>query len=165
MKTVSKPGLTLGINAAFPLNHQFELETGLNYTQRGIRLQQTLFENSLLSPRLTVNNNSHYLDLPLQLKYNLPGGFHILAGGRASYLMSNQLAGRAGLLGLSAGHKIGFNGVINDFDWGLSGGFGMNIAKNISVRALYDYGLGHLENRLNSNIFNRGFNFSVGYSF
>ena len=161
----SKPGFSFGLFGSLPINHFMEIESGIGYTQRGMRVRQTLFDNTLINPTVTLSNNSHYLDVPLQFKVNLPSGLHLIAGGQVSYLVSNQIGARAGVLGLSVGRNFDFNNVINEWDAGLTGGIGFTTPYGFDLRAQYDYGLVRLDQYINTNIFNRGFKFTVGYQF
>lgn len=161
-----KAGFHLGGFLSVPVNEHFLIEPGLYYSTKGLRVEQTLNQNSFLRVQTQIQNESHYLDLPVVAKVNLGKGFQIFAGPQVSYLLTNKVKAEAGVLGLSFDRDFTWNQGLRKFDFALTGGMGYQFVNGVQLSLGYDHGLTTLdEGRSNINAYNRAVKFSVGYLF
>lgn len=165
-ETQMKTGFHAGGYLVIPLGRKFVFEPALLYSQKGMKLTQTLSENTFLNVRAEITTQSHYLDLPLIAKYYVVEGFHVFAGPQLSYLIDNEMKAEAGIFGLSLEEKFDINRGFRKFDVGLTGGLGYQFENGVNLGVSYDHGLTSLdEGSGDLDIFNRAIKFSVGYTF
>lgn len=163
-----REGFHVGGYLSIPVAPGFEIEPGLQYSQKGTRLTGKLpiKEVEFLNANLTLTNKAEYLDMPILAKVYVGEGFHIFGGPQVSYLLSNRLHAEAGALGYKAFNrewdmKDGFREV----DLGLTGGLGYRFQSGFNISAGYDYGLNTVDDDGSFETYNRVIKASVGFTF
>ena len=163
-----REGFHVGGYVSIPVAPGFEIEPGLQYSQKGTRLigKIPMEEVEFLNANLTLTNKAEYLDMPILAKVYIGEGFHIYGGPQVSYLLSNKIQAEAGALGFKALNrewdmKDGFREV----DFGVTGGLGYRFASGINLSAGYDYGLNTIDSNGSFETYNRVIKASVGFSF
>ncbi|WP_276497287.1 porin family protein [Pontibacter litorisediminis] len=163
-----RTGFHVGTYLSIPVAPGFEIEPGLQYSQKGMVLKGKvpLEQFDFLNANVTLTNKAEYLDLPVLAKVYVGEGFYIFAGPQVSYLLSNKVAAEAGALGFKALNqewdmKSGFR----ELDVAVTGGLGYRFANGLNISAGYDYGVNSIDSRNNFDTFNRVIKASVGYTF
>jgi hypothetical protein len=163
-----REGFHVGGYIAIPVGPGFEIEPGLQYSQKGTRLTGKLpFEQvDFLNATATITNKAEYLDLPVVAKLYVGEGFHIYAGPQLSYLLSNKIQAEAGALGFKALNKEwDMKNGMREVDFALTGGLGYRFASGFNIGAGYDYGLNTIDDKGNFETYNRVIKASVGFTF
>lgn len=163
-----RTGFHVGTYLSIPVAPGFEIEPGLQYSQKGmvLRGKVPMEQYDFVNANVTLTNKAEYLDLPVLAKVYVGEGFHIYAGPQVSYLLSNKVSAEAGAFGFKALNqewdmKSGFREV----DVAVTGGLGYRFASGFNVSAGYDYGLNSIDSNNNFDTFNRVIKASVGYTF
>lgn len=163
-----RQGFHAGGYIAIPVASGFEIEPGLQYSQKGtvltgkIPLEQVEFLNA----NVTITNKAEYLELPVLAKVYVGEGFHIFAGPQVSYLLSNKVKTEAGALGIKAlNQEFDMKNGFREFDAAVTGGLGYRFRNGINFSAGYDYGLTSVDDSGSFDTFNRVVKASVGYTF
>ncbi|MER2997755.1 porin family protein [Pontibacter populi] len=163
-----REGVHAGLYISIPVGPGFEIEPGLQYSQKGTRLTGKLpwVETEFLNANMTITNKSEYIELPVLAKLYVAEGFHIFAGPQVAYLLSNKVQAQASVLGFNAFNrewdmKNGFR----EFDMSIVGGVGYKFANGLNLSAGYDHGLNTIDENANFETYNRTFKASVGYTF
>jgi hypothetical protein len=86
----TKLGYHFGVNVIYELNEVFSLNTGLSYINKGssidlVSYYNDLLENSDVSVEGYARDNYNYLEIPLQLSYNIWKGLMIYGGPYAAF--------------------------------------------------------------------------------
>ena len=163
-----RPGFHAGGYVTIPVIPGFEIEPGLQYSQKGsvltgkIPLEQVDFLNT----NVTITNKAEYLDLPVLAKVYIGEGFHVFAGPQVSYLLSNKVRTQAGAFGFNAlNQEFDMKSGIREFDVAVTGGLGYKFTNGINLSAGYDYGLNSIDDKGSFETYNRVVKASVGYTF
>jgi hypothetical protein len=163
-----REGFHIGAVVAIPVALGFEIEPGLIYSQKGMRLMGKIpmEQFDFMNAGVTVTNKAEYIDLPIVAKLYIGEGFHIFVGPQVSYLVSNKVQVQAGAFGFNALNqewdmKSGFR----EFDLAATGGIGYRFASGLNLSAGYDYGLETVDSKGNFETFNRVIKASVGFTF
>jgi len=163
-----KEGIHAGAYISIPVGPGFEIEPGLQYSQKGAKMIGKLpfEETEFLNAAVTITNKAEYLELPVLAKLYIGEGFHIFAGPQVAYLISNKIQAQAGALGFNVLNrewdmKSGFR----EFDLSLVGGVGYQFSNGFNISAGYDHGLETIDKNGNFETYNRAFKASVGFSF
>jgi hypothetical protein len=163
---IIKQGYHVGGFLSIPLGQQFVIEPGLYYSTKGIEANYTYAANNFLKLNATVTNDAHYLDLPVLAKVQFGNGFQLFAGPQLSYLVANNIKGKAGILGFSYEQNIDWKSGFREWDFGVAGGIGYQFTNGIQLQAGYDHGLSSLDDgKSNIDLYNRAVKLSVGYKF
>ncbi|MFT2009398.1 porin family protein [Pontibacter sp. 13R65] len=163
-----REGFHAGVFVTIPIAPGFEIEPGLQYSQKGTRLTGTLpFElTDFLNVRGTLTNKAEYLDLPILAKVYVGDGFHIFAGPQVSYLLSNKMRARAGALGVNLiNTEWDMKSGMREIDFALSGGVGYRFNSGFNLSAGYDFGLSPVDNAATFKTYNSVIKASVGFAF
>lgn len=131
-----KPGLHLGVTAEIPLDEMISFETGLFFTQKGYK-----YEQSFMGETVDIQLNLNYLEIPLQGKATFD------VGGAQIYGLFGPYVG----FGLSGKYK--YNDDDDDVEWGSDEDesdykrldFGVTVGAGVQVDAFafgLSYGLG-----------------------
>lgn len=166
MEMQLKPDFHVGAYLRLPLSNALSLEPGIYYSGKGAQVSQTFFSNSLIQPKATITNNSHYVEVPLLLRLHMGPGFQLYAGPQVGYLVDNRIKAEAGVFGASYEYNTQADPGFRKFDFGLAGGLGYEFAGGVNLQAGYEWGLSTLDEG-NSNIdaYNRVVKVSLGYTF
>lgn len=163
-----REGFHVGGVVAIPIAPGFEIEPGLLYSQKGMRLtgKIPMEQFDFLNAGVTVTNKSEYLDMPILAKIFIGEGFHIFAGPQFSYLLSNKVQVQAGALGFNAlNQEWDIKNGFRELDVAATGGIGYRFTSGFNVSAGYDYGLTTVDSNRNFDTFNRVIKASVGFTF
>ena len=163
-----REGVHAGLYLSIPVGPGFEIEPGLNYSQKGTRLTGKLpwVETEFLNANMTITNKSEYIELPVLAKLYVAEGFHIFAGPQVAYLLSNKVQAQASVLGFNAlNREWDMKNGFREFDMSLVGGVGYKFANGLNLSAGYDYGLNTIDENANFETYNRTITASVGYTF
>jgi len=124
-------GFNGGLYGQILSSEVFAIQPELLFSTKGSQADYGGIVNS------TVRFNLNYLDLPVLAVFKLGPSAEIHAGGYASYLLSANIDYK-GNIG-NGTEKIDRD-QLKSFDYGLSGGFGLNFGA-VQVGARYNYGL------------------------
>ncbi|GAB3532179.1 hypothetical protein GCM10027443_15540 [Pontibacter brevis] len=163
-----RQGFHAGGYVSIPVLPGFDIEPGLQYSQKGTVLTATIpiEQIEFLNTNVTVTNKAEYLDLPVLAKVYVGDGFHIYAGPQVSYLLSNKVKTEAGALGIKAlNQEFDVKNNFREFDVAVSGGLGYRFTNGINLSAGYDYGLNSVDANGSFDTFNRVVKASVGFTF
>jgi hypothetical protein len=166
--TKMKEGIHAGVYISIPVGPGFEIEPGLQYSQKGMRLEGKIpYEKAeFLNATVTVTNKSEYLELPIVAKLFIGEGFHIYGGPQVAYLLSNKVQVEAKALGYNVlNREWDVKDRFREFDLSLAGGVGYRFNNGLTMSAGYDHGLEKVDKKGNFEAYNRAFKASVGYSF
>ncbi|MDQ3535430.1 MAG: PorT family protein [Bacteroidota bacterium] len=164
--TRNRTGYQFGGYLVLPITSKFVVEPALMYSTKGQEVYQNLFKKSFLNPRLTVSNNSHYIDLPIMAKYYIKDGFHVFGGPQVSYMLFNKIKTEAGILGMDViDQNMFLNAPLRKFDFSMAAGIGYQFQNGINISAGYDHGFTSLDKWGRTDINNRVIRASVGYTF
>ena len=166
--TEMRSGFHAGGYLSIPVTSFFTIEPGAYYSQKGIRLTGQLSSEVLnfLDLRAILTNKAEYVDVPLLAKFFVADGFHIYGGPQVSFLVSNKINVRAGVLGVNLlNTDINFDSQNRKTDVGLVGGVGYRFANGLNLTGGYDYGLNTIDKGGNLNTYNRVIKVSMGFEF
>jgi len=159
-----KVGGHVGFFAKLPIAKGISLMPEVIYTNKGAKVTYSNFIQGSGEYRFNLN----YVEVPLTLVFNIVNNFNIHAGGYAAYLTSANVKNvqDGTIKDAEALNADNFN----RFDYGLVGGFGVDIDK-FTIGARYNYGLheigqsGNLSGELTKNSKNSAFQVFVGFAF
>lgn len=163
-----REGFHVGGYVSIPVAPGFEIEPGLQYSQKGTKLTGTIPVEGLdfLNANVTVTNKAEYIDLPVLAKVYLGEGFNIYAGPQVSYLVSNKVQTKAGALGFNAlNRELDAESGFREVDFAVSGGLGYRFTNGFNLSAGYDLGLSPIDANGNFETYNRVVKASIGYTF
>jgi hypothetical protein len=129
-------GFNLGFYGQILSSDVFAIQPELLFSTKGSKIE---YGGNLLDQ--TVKYNLSYLDLPVLAVFKLGESAEIHVGPYVSYLLGANIS-HDGDLG--SGTDDIDRDHLKSFDYGLSGGFGLNFG-NIQIGARYNYGLAKLE--------------------
>lgn len=163
-----REGFHVGGYVTIPVIPGFEIEPGLQYSQKGTKLTGKLPIDGVdfLNANLTITNKAEYIDVPVLARVYVGEGFNIFAGPQISYLVSNKVKAEAGALGFNALNrewdmKSGFR----NMDVAVTGGLGYRFTNGFNISAGYDYGLNTIDSNGSFETYNRVIKASLGYTF
>lgn len=166
LKTENLTGFHAGIFFEVPVTNRFSIEPGVFYSQKGLKVSQTLSEGGFLNLKGEISSKLNYIELPVLAKVNLTEGFYLAGGPQVAYLASSKIRAEAGILGFSIGENFDIDPGFREFDFGILGGLGYQFKNGLSISALYDHSLSTLdEGSSDIDAFNRAVKFSLGYIF
>jgi Outer membrane protein beta-barrel domain len=128
-------GFNLGVYGQILSSDAFAIQPELLFSTRGSKIEYGggLFDQ-------TVKYNLSYLDLPVLAVFKLGESAEIHVGPYVGYLLGANMS-HDGDLGSGVDDIDKDN--LKSFDYGLSGGFGLNFG-NLQIGARYNYGLAEL---------------------
>ena len=166
--TNMRSGFHAGGYLTIPISPVFAIEPGAYYSQKGIQLTGELSSErfDFLNLKATLTNKAEYIDVPLLAKVFVADGLHFYGGPQVSFLVSNKINTRAGVLGVNLlNTDFNFDSQIRKTDVGLVGGIGYRFANGVNLSGGYDYGLKTIDQGGNINTFNRVIKVSMGFEF
>jgi hypothetical protein len=128
-------GFNLGVYGQVLSSDAFAIQPELLFSTKGSKIE---YGGSLFDQ--TVKYNLSYLDLPVLAVFKLGESAEIHVGPYIGYLLGANIS-HEGDLGNGVDDIDKDN--LKSFDYGLSGGFGLNFG-NLQVGARYNYGLAEL---------------------
>jgi hypothetical protein len=160
-----KVGFNLGLFAKIPVNEMFAVQPELLYSSKGAKLK---YDNFLLGEG-EYRFNLNYLELPVLAVFTIGEHFNIHAGPYIGFLTSSNIKDMDDD-GTVEGIKDLDVDNFNRFDYGLSGGIGVDI-HGFSIGARYNYGLkevgesGNLTGELTKDSKNSVASIYIGFGF
>lgn len=165
--TKTMTGFTAGVIVDLPLGSSFSLQPGLNYVQKGTRIEQTS-DGQTLQAKMSVNN----LELPLNFLFNVPtsaGNFFIGAGPSISYALSGKVRVTDGTNTISKTLSFGTTSEddMRRYDFGANFTAGFTLKRGLLLAANYNAGLSNLEPQTTDGIKTSShyFGIKLGYMF
>lgn len=171
----SKVGFNVGVAVEFPLVRSFYINTGLFYTTKGFKI-----ENSGSDWSETQTWNAGYLELPVYASYRLnfaeESQLQVNFGPYFACAVNGKITDKWEEDGDSGKSEIDLIGTSTDneekggmkrFDFGLGVGLGYTFHK-IYLGINYQFGLVNIADKKewgNGSVKNRNFNISIGYNF
>ncbi|WP_347158898.1 porin family protein [Pontibacter chitinilyticus] len=168
VKKQMREGFHIGGYVTIPVIQGFEIEPGLQYSQKGTKLtgKVPIEAVDFLNTNVTITNKAEYIDLPVLARVYVGEGFNIFAGPQVSYLVSNKVKAEAGALGFNALNKEwNMNSGFRQVDVAVTGGLGYRFTNGFNVSAGYDYGLSTVDANGSFDTYNRVVKASLGYTF
>ncbi len=161
----SKIGFTLGVFTDVPLSTNFNFRPGLNYTQKGGKITETVVGGPTITStnfKMTLN----YLELPLDFIYKATGGFFVGAGPSLAYLLSGKNKYSDG----SPDYKLKIgndktNDDIKAFEFGGNLLAGYQLSNGIFFSVNYNLGFSDLSLQSEASLKNNYFGIRVGKKF
>jgi len=123
-----------GLFANFPLSESVSIQPEANFSRKGAEL---VYDNLLASG--TARFKLNYLEMPLLLKLNVTKNLNLHFGPYLAYLMDAQITNETDGGSFNFEENIS-NEDLNKFDYGLSGGVGLDF-ENSFIGIRYNYGL------------------------
>lgn len=167
-----------GIDVQYSLGKNFALRTGANYVQNGVTLTTTVVETSTI--HIKVQNNLHYVQLPLSLLYTVPvmrTQFFAGGGGYISYGISGKTKARLTYENPD-GHEVIIEEVdafkkeedggsaLKRTDYGVAALAGIRRANGLFVQAGYQLSLANIDGSEEKGTYkNRGLQLTIGFFF
>ena len=165
-ETKNLTGFHAGAYFEIPVGQRFTIEPGLFYSQKGMKVSQTILEESFLNLKGEISSKLHYIELPVLAKVYLTEGLHLYGGPQVAYLASSNVRAEAGIFGFSVGEDFQIDSGFRKLDFGLTGGLGYKFVNGVNISAGYEHGLSSLdEGTSHIDAFNRVYKFSLGYTF
>jgi len=153
-----RTGFHVGGVVNYALNSRWELETDLLYSMQGYKDKiDVMAEQSLSNEDYTVT--SHYLNLPIAVKFFPVGGFYIECGPQWGYLLSKK-----DKIDNWDNTNMYRSGTTKKIDFGIFGGLGYRFKDNVFVEARYINGFTGTSKK-NDGGKNRNIQMSLGYLF
>ena len=171
----SKLGFLAGIIAEIPIATAVSFRPELNFIQKGYKIS---FSEDFGGGTIGLDGKEalNYLEVPLNVTYNLPAGKNtVFLGGGPS--IGFGLSGKSEFTYTEPGQPtvtekedVNFGGdeTEDDYkplDFGLNINGGLQLTNGFLVKLGYTFGLSNLLHDSESSFKNRGFSFSVGYLF
>jgi len=146
----NRVGFHAGIYATILPEGPVSVEPGVFYSVKGSQNDDGLDSRAVLD----------YVDVPVLVRFRIGEGFNLFAGPQISFLTNSKFEGEFG------GSTLSFDtDEIKSTDAGLVFGLGYNLPQGFNVQGSYDYGLTPIFKDSDSDVFNRGFKVSLGYTF
>jgi hypothetical protein len=146
----NRVGYHVGLYNSFFLGSSIAIEPGVFYSFKGTQNED--FANS----RAVLN----YVDIPVLLRLYVTDGLNIFLGPQVSFLTSSRFEGDL------FGSTVAFDTEsIRSTDMGLLLGLGYNLPKGLNIQASYNYGLSPVFKNSNLDVYNRGYQLSLGFTF
>jgi opacity protein-like surface antigen len=143
-------GYHVGLYNSFFIGNSFAIEPGVFYSVKGTQ------NDDLLNSRAVLN----YVDIPVLLRIYLTEGLNVFAGPQVSFLATSRFEGDL------FGSTVGFDTEsVSNSDYGVLMGLGYNLPKGLNLQAAYNYGLNPVFKNSNIDVYNRGFQVSLGLTF
>ena len=152
-------GFHVGGVANFAIDDNWEVEADLLYSMQGFKNKILLSEEQNLDDaNYTVT--SHYLNLPIALKFFPVEGLYVEGGPQVGYLLSKKDK----LKGDDTGMSLYDSSATKKLDFGVFAGLGYRFSNGIFVEGRYIHGLTGTS-KLYDGSKNRNIQLSIGYLF
>jgi len=153
-----KAGFHVGAVASYRLSPKFALEADLMYSMQGYRDKITVLGEAILHDE-GFNVTSHYLTLPVAVKFYPVDNFYVECGPQMGYLLSKK-----GKLDNWENDNPFGSDTNRNFDFCIFGGLGYEFDNGFFVEARYVHGLTGTVKDVSGHR-NRNLEFSIGYMF
>lgn len=164
-QTTRKTSWHAGAFVNVPIGGSFKLQPELVYSSQGSKMHETVTSTGG-SRNFNYEEDLDYLNLPVMVQLQTPGGFVVETGPQFSYLLR---ATQKGTSPISTTDKTDIKENRDHFDlaWGVGVGYLSRIGLGVSAR--YNYGIRNIMHEENSanigELRNRVLQFSLNYQF
>jgi len=132
-----KLGLNIGLFGRYGINDRFNMQAEVLYSQQGYKSDIILADINGALQGIGYKASSHYLNIPLSLRFYLLKRFYIEAGPQIGFCIdSNFSSDNADVE--NAMKEL--NTDYNTLDFSLAGGIGYDIGYGLSINARYVHG-------------------------
>lgn len=153
-------GFALGCVVNYQLSHSLDMEADLMYSMQGMKDDITIMEgNEGFERQVDYKIRSHYMNLPIVLKYFVMDGFYIECGPQVGYLLSKK--DEAENIDMTNSFDASNTKKV---DFSILGGLGMVFKNNMFIDARYIHGMTDTS-QLYKGGRNRTFQIVLGYYF
>lgn len=153
-------GFALGGVINFQLSHSFDLEADLMYSMQGMKDDLTIMnDKGVFEQTVDYKIRSHYMNLPIVLKYFVMDGLYIECGPQVGYLLSKK--DEAETVDMTNSFD---SSNTKKADFSILGGLGIVFKNNMFIDARYIHGMTDTS-RLYKGGRNRTFQIVLGYYF
>jgi hypothetical protein len=143
-------GYHVGLYNSFYLGSLLAIEPGVFYSVKGMQ------NDDLVNSRAVLN----YIDIPVLFRLYLTDGLNVFAGPQVSFLANSTFEGDL------FGSTLTFDTeTVSNTDYGALIGLGYNLPKGINLQAAYNHGLSPVFKNNAIDVYNRGFQVSLGVTF
>ena len=132
-----KNGINAGIFGKYMMSDKFDIQAELLYSQQGYKCNIPLVDYGGIAITDGYKLSSHYLNIPLLLKYYPLERIYIEAGPQAGFCFSTKVSP------IENKDDITLNRDYNTVVFLLVGGVGVDIGYGLSLNARYNHGLTH----------------------
>ena len=155
-ETSSRMGIRLGISADITLSDAVSLKTGALYSVKGVEIIMTDgYDN------YNVSVSYNYLEIPLNLSFNVSDQFSLLVGPYIGYVVGSSI----NIDDSAYEAAYATEDLVADMDLGINLGAGISVSDAISINAGYQMGLTSLDPNGDADIFNSNILIGMTYSF
>ena len=152
-----RPGMNVGFFGKYQINNKFDGQMELLYSQQGYKDNVPIVFVGGYAIRDGYKILSHYLNVPVLLKYFIYKDFYIEAGPQLGFCFGARL--QHNQEDIDESFKMDYKPV----DFSIVGGLGVYIGQGVSLNARYNHGL--TETAPESNFKNRVIQISIAYNF
>ena len=152
-----KPGLNIGIFGKYYINDMFDFQAELLYSQQGYKSNISFFDFGGVSLQYKYKTISHYLNIPLLLKYYPFERIYFEAGPQIGFCLDYKLSSSYSEVDEVWDRYKDYNSV----DFSLVGGIGIDLGSGLNITARYNHGFTHTIP--NTDYKNRVLQFSLTY--
>lgn len=124
----------LGFYVNVPVTNSLSIQPEFNFSRKGSEL---VYDNAFVSG--TARFKLNYIEVPVLLKINLTENFNIHLGPYIAYLVDGQVTNESSNGNFDFEDNLS-NDDFNKFDYGLSGGIGIDFS-TAQIGLRYNYGL------------------------
>lgn len=124
----------VGVFANLPVTNSLSIQPEVNFSRKGAEL---VYDNAFVSG--TARFKLNYIEVPVLLKINLTENFNIHFGPYIAYLVDGQVTNESDSGSFDFEDNLD-NDDFNKFDYGLSGGIGIDFS-TAQIGLRYNYGL------------------------
>lgn len=144
-----KPGLTAGIEASYQLSNDLALSLGVNYASMGVKEKEAslIWNDGIISTPLKIRDiqqNIHYIQVPMLCNYYVAEGFAVKAGIQMGFTAGKRYTFNMieGIPGQGTRFQSGDMDLddVNNFDFGIPVGISYEFS-NICLDLRYYFGL------------------------
>ena len=145
-----KTGANAGVFGKYMINDKFDIQAELLYSQQGFKsdIQLAYYGGILISGGYKLL--SHYINIPLVLKYYPVKRIFIEAGPQAGFCLSSKIS-----------PSVDWDVDYNVLDFSLVGGIGIDLGEGLTFNARYNHGFTNTFPHFDYK--NRVFQFSLSY--
>ena len=130
-----RAGLNAGFYGKYKINDKFDIQPELLYSQQGYKDNVPLTDIGGYMIRDGYKILSHYINIPVVLKYYFHKSFYVEAGPQVGFCFGSRLQHNEDYIDEVL--KMDFR----TLDFSLVGGLGVDFGRGLSVNARYNHGL------------------------
>ena len=129
-----KQGLNVGLFGGYQINENFDVQSELQYSQQGFKCNVSIVDIEGIFIGDGYKVLSHYLNVPILLKYYPFERFYIEAGPQVGFCFDSKISSPNDYINRN------FAPDYNPIDFSLAGGIGFHVGYGLSINARYNHG-------------------------